>query len=326
MNENINLSHNDMDGAGCNIVLRSKYPDMQTIHSSYNDIAENIELLSENVTHLTKRFFVTDLNFDVPSFIALTRFTITFPHVKVVYIDHHPYEGEVAEIFEKIKKLPNFIHVHEIGKSATKLCYETIQSTDENLGKLVGYINAFDIWLETEDPANFKIGWFLNTIFWEIKLSGFKINLIKNDYVIPKFFKTMYAEQVENKNKYIAKMKANNTLIEDHENSVLIAFSDKYKSWFQNDFPNFVVHILPYQSKNNLSVRIQNNPEVTWAKEMKQEMVEFIQSYPNTISCGGHDHAFGAAISNDAPKEDIFSLVEGLSDIAGEYLRKNTGV
>jgi len=323
MNEYINLSHNDMDGAGCNIVLRSRYPDMKTIHSSYNDIIENLELIDENMDHRVKAMFITDLNFDVPSFIQLAKVISRNPGVKFVYIDHHPYEGAVGEIFEKIKKLPNFIVVHEIGKSATKLCYETIKSDDVELGKLVDYINAFDIWLETQDPKNFKVGWFLNTIFWELKMSGFKSNLIKNDYKIPKFFKTMYADQVEDKNKYIEKMKGNGLLIEDEENSVLIAFSDKYKSWFQNDFPDYVVHILPYVSKNNISVRISNTPEVTWAKEMKEEMVAFIQSYPYTMSCGGHEHAFGSAIEPDAPKEDIFALIEGLSEIAGTYLRKH---
>lgn len=322
MSQYINLSHNDLDGAMCNVVLRSRYPDMETIHSNYNDIIENLQIIDESLSHLKKALFITDLNFNVPSFLELAKLAVHNPDLKIIYIDHHPYEDEVGEIFEKIKKLPNVTVVHEIGKSATKLCYETIRSDDKALGKIVDYTNAFDIWLRDSEPKNFKGGWFLNTMFWELKMSGFKANIIKSKYEIPSFFKKMFKEIVAEKDAYIDKMIKRNTIIFDDENSVCIAISDKYKAWFQEDFPQYLVHILPYETKNNISVRISH--KVSYAKEMKEEMVNFIQSYPHTISCGGHDHAFGSAIEPSAPRDDIFMLAEGLATIAGDYLKKNS--
>lgn len=316
----INLSHNDIDGAGCNIVLRSRYPDMQTIHTSYNDVAENISLLDDSICYLNKALFITDLNFDKPAFIQLVRLATNHPELQIIYIDHHPYDGELGELLEKVRRVSNIHVYHSLEHSATKLTYQFIKSEDEDLGILVDYINAYDIWLDKTDTKNFKVGWFLNSIFWEIKMSGFKSNLINNKYKIPQFFKTMYVDLVKDKNEYIAKLRDKGLIIEDEDASVFIAFSDKHKSWFQEDFPNFVVHILPYETRNNLSVRISHVP---YAEEMKNEMVALVNSYPHTQSCGGHTNAFGAAISDDAPKDDIFMLVEGLSTIAQDYYIAN---
>ena len=101
MEEIVLLSHNDMDGAGCEIVLSSKFHIDSIIHSNYIDIVQNLKLIDERLTHHSRIVFITDLNFDEPAFIELFRLAMNHPHVKFIYIDHHEYKGRELELLTK---------------------------------------------------------------------------------------------------------------------------------------------------------------------------------------------------------------------------------
>ena len=320
MTQFINLSHNDMDGAGSNIVLREKFPDMDSFHVGYNDIKETLQLISDDISYFTKVLFVTDLAFDVGDFNELMRIAESNPDLKIVYIDHHPYEEEAQEAFDELSSMVNVYTKHVIGKSATMLCYEFIKSDDEDLGKLVTWIDAYDIYKELSDPVNFKIGNFLNTIFWSIKMSGFKTNLINNDYKIPKFFKTLYKETIEDKNQYFEKLIKNGLVVFDDENSILLSFCDRHKSFWQMDYPEYEFYVLPYQSKsNNISVRIDNGLDDEWATIIKNAVINYAEKSPWLISAGGHHHAFGITLDKNMPKEDHLTFVSGIIDVLEGY-------
>jgi len=334
MNEYIQLSHNDMDGAGCSIVMQYKFYIESTIHTSYNDIISNLHIIDEMITHNTKSVFITDLSFDENCFKELIKLTLHHPHTKFIYIDHHPYEGKLGKILNKIQTLENVQVVHSVEYSATKHCLDYINSIDnsiytnntdvknqsdkntyDNLKKLVMWIDAFDVW--RKDSELFKIGWKLNTIFWEIKMNGFKFNLINNNYIIPVFFDKMYDDVIKKKNNMYIQMKKKNLFIKDSENNILIAFSDLYKTFFQIDFPTFDFYILPYISKNNISIRISEN--VKNSEIIKDEILKYISTYKFLISAGGHPYAFGITIDPSAPKDDIFEIIQNITDIINKH-------
>ena len=68
MTQYINITHNDMDGAGSNMVLREKFPDMTTFHVSYNNIKETLQDIACDISHLNRVLFVTDLSFGKDDF------------------------------------------------------------------------------------------------------------------------------------------------------------------------------------------------------------------------------------------------------------------
>ncbi|MCK5537942.1 MAG: hypothetical protein KAI79_14035 [Bacteroidales bacterium] len=315
MEEYILLSHNDLDGAGCSIVLNSKFHIDTTFHTNYQDIVEKLKGIDEIITHHTRVVFITDLNFDENSFIELVRLSMNHQHVKFIYIDHHVYEGKSLELFNKIKKLENVHIKHDTTKCATQLCYDFINSNDPDLGRLVTYINAYDIYLE-DQVQNFKVGFMLNTIFWAIKLSAFKFNVEQNNYKIPKYFLTMYAEMKEKKEKAFKHYEKQGLIVQDEENHILLAFSDDYKAFYVHDYPDFQCYILPYQSSNNISVRLKNCAD---AEAIRDEILEFVNTYPNTISAGGHPFAFGITIATDAPKDDVFMIIDTMVKIVSAY-------
>lgn len=317
MNEFIQVSHNDMDGAGCNIVLREKFPDIKTYHTNYNDITQHLEYVDTDITFHTKLVFVTDLSFSKEDLIMLVRLAQRHEHVTFVYIDHHDYEGERGEVFAKIAKVSNIKVLHEIGTSATKLTYRFTKSTNPDLGKLVDIIDVFDIW-RLHDPL-FQAGFFLNTIFWEFKMSGFKYQLIANDFKIPKSFKNQYVQTLKEKDEYIKALEAKNLIMKNDEQGVFIAFCDRFKSFFQMDFPEYWIHILPYESKNNISVRINSDINAGDATELKDMMIAYAMGFADTISAGGHAHAFGITVDPSASENSRIMMVQGLAQIAEQF-------
>ena len=315
MNERFLLSHNDMDGAGCALVLETKFQFDSVTHSRYIDIIDNLKIIDENITVHTKSVFITDLMFKDDAFIELFRLAMNHPNVKFIYIDHHSYADKELELLNKFKKMENSIVIHDESKCATKLCFEFINSDDEDLYRFVRFVNAYDIYLE-EQPE-FRVGFLLNNIFWSIKMNGFKFAMHKNNFKIPKSFITLNEELIEKKNKKFKQLEEQGLIIKDEDNQVLLAFSDTYKSDYIHDYPGYKAYVLPYQSNNNISVRFRDFDE--HATEAKEKIMQLVNSYPNTVSAGGHEFAFGITISDDAPKDDIFMLIDAIILIVSEY-------
>jgi len=315
----IHLSHNDLDGIGCNIVLREKFPDMTTFHVGYSDIKETLQIISDDINHLTKVLFVTDLSFSREDFNELMNIAERNPDLKIVYVDHHEYDDDAQEYFEEMKAMINVFTIHRIGTSATKLCLEITKSANQDLIKLVTWIDAYDIFKQHTDPDNFKIGWVLNTIFWEIKMSGFKSNILNNDYKIPKMFKLMYKDIVIEKDAYFKKLIDNGLVVFDDHNSILLSFSDKYKSFWQMDFPDYEFYVLPSTKSNNISVRINDIVEEEWCGLIKESILNYCNKNPWVISSGGHKRAFGITIDKDMPKDDHMTFIQGLVEVLESY-------
>ena len=322
MEEIMLLSHNDMDGAGCEIVLDSKFHIDSIIHTNYVEIVAHLKLIDEKLTLHSKVVFITDLNFDEAAFIELFRLAMNHTHVKFIYIDHHIYEGRTLELMEKIQKLDNVTVSHDTTKCATMLCYDFIKSKDEDLGRLVRFINAYDIYLE-EQPE-FKVGYLLNTIFWAIKMNPFKIALKRNNYNIPKKFISMNREIEERKDEAFERYEANGLIVKDDENKILLAMSDDYKSYYVHDFPDYNVYILPNVKSNNISMRIRDMDKDV-AEKLKAEILDMVSTYPRLISAGGHIFAFGISIDPDAPKDEVFMLIDEMVKIISTYTNPLAG-
>ena len=314
MNENIILSHNDMDGVACELVLGTKFNFETILHSSYINIVEKLKLIDEIITVHSSTVFITDLMFDEEAFIELVRLAMNHPHVNFIYIDHHDYIGPELELLGKINNMDNVFVKHDTSKCATKLCYDFIKSTDKDLDRFVRFVNAYDIYLE--ELPEFKIGYILNTVFWAIKASAFKSIMRSNDFKFPKNFLKINNEIVEKKNKKFKSLEEQGLIVKDYDNQILLAFSDTYKSDYVHDYEGFKAYILPYESNNNISVRFR---DFEYAEEAKHDILEMMDTYPKLVSAGGHPFAFGITIEKSAPRDEIFMLIEAIIEIISSY-------
>ena len=175
------MTHNDLDALGCMLNIEYKMPGIpkKYFHTNYADIDQVVAeieryVLAERNTHI----LIPDVSF-ADNKPALARL---YNIAHVTHIDHHLYPEGFWDDFPKMKV------VHDMTKSATKLCNEFFKNTGKNerLDKLSFLIDVYDIW-QSADPA-FDLSQDLNEYFWASISYGVLLPLveriIENDYKV----------------------------------------------------------------------------------------------------------------------------------------------
>lgn len=127
----LHITHNDMDGAGCAILLNSVYKDIQSCYLNYDEVNDFILNNYENYD----KIIITDVT---PSEELLKHI---LNRIAITIIDHHVTS-------EKLKQYD--FTIHETGKCATKLTYEWLISQNKDVKRykeLVDCIDDYDLWL-----------------------------------------------------------------------------------------------------------------------------------------------------------------------------------
>lgn len=138
------ITHDDLDGAGCAIVFKQVYPDIEIQHHDYKTIDGIAAELWINRADYDKIFFA-----DISPSEEIGLAMLEDP--KFVIIDHHKTR-------EYLIGSPFF----DINKSGTYLSYEFFHS-DIDIPEFVHGVNAWDIW-DLESPFR-KLGEDLNLLF-----------------------------------------------------------------------------------------------------------------------------------------------------------------
>jgi len=315
MYSTISLSHNDMDGVGSQFSIKETRDGALYLNTGYDGISEYIDIVIDNLSELTNEVFLTDLSFQLSDLKKLERMVNSYSNIKFIYIDHHEYDDQCFELFEKLKQRENFIFIHSIKASATKLTYLYLKPSNKNLEKLVSIINSYDIWLEN-DPL-FKIGWVFNTLFWDIKIKGWTIQVETNDYKMPSFFKRRYKEILTEKNEYFKKLFEANYITVDSNKKFMFAFADNFIPFLTVDFSEYQVYLIA-TSYNRISIRFRNlHPDI--AMKIKKEIVDTSIMLPSVTSAGGHLNAFGVTVSNDTSFEQFKTILQSIQEKIYEF-------
>ena len=151
------ISHNDLDGYGCQLVLSKKYPNLKTFNVSYGKpISKALKAVIRKIKGQDK-LFITDLNldFEQAELIDNAQKRIGFT---LVLIDHHEKGKNIAKKYD-------WYHL-DTSVCATKLTYNYIGEPEE-IRHIVELVNSYDMWLEDND--NFDRAKSLNQIIWNHK-------------------------------------------------------------------------------------------------------------------------------------------------------------
>jgi oligoribonuclease NrnB/cAMP/cGMP phosphodiesterase (DHH superfamily) len=155
------LSHIDLDGYSCQLVMASTPYKIFSYNANYGD--EVIERLNEILDALKKNnkpsiIFITDLNLTLDEAKWLNReverLNETGRKIEIILRDHHGSGQECANRYEW--------YFLDTGKCATKLTYEYARerfALDEPawMAKFVAVVNAVDLWHQDE-AENFEYG------------------------------------------------------------------------------------------------------------------------------------------------------------------------
>lgn len=315
MYNNISLSHIDMDGVGAQFSIKETHSGLLCLNSNYYEIGEYLNIIFDNISNLTKKVFITDLSFEAKDILHLNSLVNSFPEVQFIYIDHHEYSTQDWDLLNEIDLKDNFLLIHSIKASATKLTHLYLKPQNENLRKLVDVINAYDIWLE-DDPL-FQPGWVYNTLFWDIKLRSFVSQVESNDYKMPSYFKRRYKEIVQEKNEYFKKLFEANYITIDDDKKFLFAFADSFKPFLTIDFPDYKVYLIA-SSYNSVSVRFRNL-DPTIAKPLKDAIVETAMKLNQVTSAGGHLNAFGITVNRSSSFDQLKEVLQIVQEKIYEF-------
>lgn len=150
------LSHTDLDGYGCQMVVNHYFKSVNYYNSNYGkEINERFNEILEDIQKDAKEhnlILITDLNLTLEQAKELEgKIRVHDKEIKLILLDHHKSGKDCDEQF-------GWYYLDHT-RCATKITYDFFASLlgeDAKLSKLVDVINAVDIWLE--DAQDFELG------------------------------------------------------------------------------------------------------------------------------------------------------------------------
>jgi len=295
----LSVSHIDLDGIGCQIVLRQTFGEMQRMNINYEKVDEYLEIIEEYVyNHRPKEVFITDLSFTFKQLEKLKHITNIFKNTNFYFIDHHPFEEEY-----KFLNSDNFTIIITDKASATKLtylfCKNNFNLNNRDLEKFVSYINAIDIWLK--NTQEFKAGIVYNDLFFSYKIDYFW-NKFKDNFNLSMKDKEHFKDLMVKKNKLFNKLENNGRIMKTggDNKEIIMVFIDTLNTHIQLDYPDFMMYII-IRSYGRASIRLSER--IKNPKEIKNILLSKMSQLDHVLDSGGHDRAFGVILDTQEPSD-----------------------
>jgi oligoribonuclease NrnB/cAMP/cGMP phosphodiesterase (DHH superfamily) len=286
MSKIISLSHTDLDGYGCQIII-SNYFSTQNVsymNSSYTKIDETIEYIAElGVNQNISVIFITDLNLSQNNINTLKPL---LENTRIYVIDHHPVE------FKEFKH-SNFKFIWSEEFCGTYLTWKFLNKNNklDRFKQFVSVIDSFDVW-KKNDP-NFTTGLLLNDEFW---LTSNK-NIFFTKYLTYSNFNPEALKSFNDaKDRYFQELESKKLIGSD--GNIIFGFINKFNSHFTIQYPNFDIYINVY-SYGLFSIRLKEENT-----NLRKYLLETFKT-DKYINSGGHQTAFSFSfdINNDIPEQ-----------------------
>jgi len=243
----LHVTHNDLDGAGCAVLIK-KYLDVaDTVYLNYDEIDD---YLIKNYNSFNK-IIITDLSPTIETAKFLTNYSELF------FIDHHKTSEDLSEVIDSY---------HDITKSATLLTLEWLKDIGfqvEEYRDFAECVNDYDMWhLKREDSLT------MNMYFSLVGINRFVKRFLDNPTTIFDSYEKMLLEiEEESKSKYLDNALKNLTFYEDIEGRKLaVIFAERYNSELGHHIINnteaqYVIII--NAQKKKISLRSKNDIDVS---------------------------------------------------------------
>jgi len=307
-----NVTHADMDGVGCSIILshlfkdKMELGDIEITKTSYSDLHQTI-MNTISYPQEDTILIISDLGVDT----EFLKKILEIPHIKkLLYIDHHERSDsrtglDSLKYFNKGK----FQYRWRKGFSATASVYEFCLKSgidqSKELDYLVKVIDAYDEW-KLKDPK-FNEGLALNEIYWDIGFDEFFNKFyhgLEWTLEMKRFVKDRFNEQ----NEYF---KNNEEFIQEFElgkEKVLISFNPqgKYNNLYSLRYDANLFILFDYESNSlkKFSLRASNNSKID-CNVIARDIADKIKGGKG----GGHKGAAGLSVPTEVDLEELFDAI-----------------
>lgn len=268
--QTLHISHNDLDGLGCGVLIKKFMPgNIKTAYLGYDDIDRYIE---ENY-HYYDRIIITDVS---PQYGTVEMLA---GEKDVLIIDHHASSDALKDF--------HFTH-HDITKCATMLTYEYLLQKGfkaEEYEEFARCINDVDMWfLKREDSLKMSV------LFNLMGITRMEERFLSTPYTtFTDTEKLMITLEEERRDNYIKKAMRNIKTIKDKDGlTVTVVFAESYASELGNyiiseDISDYVM-LINAQSKK-VSLRSRKDVDIRHIAERN--------------GGGGHKNAAAFSIKNE---------------------------
>ena len=268
--QTLHISHNDLDGLGCGVLIKKFMPgNIKTAYLGYDDIDRYIE---ENY-HYYDRIIITDVS---PQYGTVEMLA---GEKDVLIIVHHASSDALKDF--------HFTH-HDITKCATMLTYEYLLQKGfkaEEYEEFARCINDVDMWfLKREDSLKMSV------LFNLMGITRMEERFLSSPYTtFTDTEKLMITLEEERRDNYIKKAMRNIETIKDKDGlTVTVVFAESYASELGNyiiseDISDYVM-LINAQSKK-VSLRSRKDVDIRHIAERN--------------GGGGHKNAAAFSIKNE---------------------------
>lgn len=248
---NISISHNDLDGLGCQLLLRWQYDDIYFRTVSYTNIHNILLELKELLEwdRNKKNVIISDMSLKYNEVVLFKEICNNNPDVKFIYVDHHIRSQDISKLYSEFPS--NFIDLYDTTKSSSHILYYYLNINNKRLRDLVELINLYDMW-EINDEK-FEDSLVLNELYNSVGHHTFLTSI--SYYGSMSEVLTKKQEKVKKKiQSFINNVSTNDTIF--YNDNVCVAYVDRYKSILQYSL-NKPISIM-ISSNLNFSIRLSN--------------------------------------------------------------------
>lgn len=277
--DHLHISHNDLDGVGCGILVKAALTSVDTVYVSYDNIETTLEELAPGYSSI----IITDL---APSRPAIERLVA---ETELLLIDHHKSS-------EDLKKYP-FV-VHSIDKCATSLTYDKLSSMGHDIKRYENFadcVNDFDLWLLKRDDSLR-----LNMLLTLYGMGRFEKRFLSEPYTSFKPEEAMLVELEEERRRVYIENSAKNIIeFTDNQNrKAAVLFAESYTSELGNYIlvnTNLDYVLIIHAQRKRASLRSRKDVDIS--------------GIAVSNGGGGHKNAAGFSIDNDFNVQNILKDV-----------------
>lgn len=235
---NLSISHKDLDGTWCQLLLRKVVKDIQFIRHSYKNLDQCFDNIQYNRYDTV---YISDLDTQ----------DINLSSKNIMLFDHHYNNKTVNTIFDS-------------DKSASKIIDDYYNINND----LTNYVNAFDIW--DIDSKYFEYGFILNCWFWTKGDNMFFNRFSQNEDIsdIITWYNDIHKVEVL---EYFEKLEKKGLIIRG--DNIILCFTDIHQHWISYLYDyNYTINTTSYGRIIVKSTKM-DIPEITGFKGSKHTKV-----------------------------------------------------
>jgi oligoribonuclease NrnB/cAMP/cGMP phosphodiesterase (DHH superfamily) len=299
------LTHYDLDGVGCDILL-SKIWNFEKRHCcGYGKIRKKID---NGDLMWYDSCVVSDVSLTEKQYNKISEEYKD----KFLYIDHHQPS---IDMVEKLVDNSSLCVVNN-KFSATALILQTFHKklldTSPTTIKFISAIDGYDMWRHKTHPEIFDRGYDLNILFWKYGYFDMFDRFSENMSMIFSPVEQRWIDEHKKKRDFALN---NSEMTEFGNNSLcVINVPSAYVNDYTLQYPEYdFYYMICVDRDNNLVLSVRSTVDDKWVS-IGHVLRGIRDSYDIVLSAGGHRQAGGVDFDNKTPLNSIIDIIEDINN------------